>query len=183
MTIAQRIFKWVVCAKRPLLLAKVAEAVALKLTDRSRDADKMPNHSRLIQACRNLVVFDEDDEAVRLAHHTVQQFLLQPPTNGSAPGLQFQLEQADVEVGEICVAYLSFSDFERQITISNPENLLPISAVPGPSAILDRATTTLGLRGVTTSMSKFGNTICSGSTRHQSYEQDVRGRKRAPCGS
>ena len=113
------------------------------------------------------MVFDEDDETVRLAHHTVQQFLLQPPTNSSAPGFHFQLEQADVEVGEICVAYLSFSDFERQITISNPQNLLPISAMPGPSAILNRATTTLGLRGVTASMFKFGQIICSGSTRHQ----------------
>ncbi|KAH0556319.1 hypothetical protein GP486_005756, partial [Trichoglossum hirsutum] len=167
MALAQRIFKWIVCAKRPLLLAELAEAVSFEPTDRSWDADKIPNHSRLIQACRNLVVFDEDDETVRLAHHTVQQFLLQPPANGLARGFHFQLEQADVEVGEICVAYLSFSDFERQIAVSNPENLLPISAVPGPAAILDRATSALGLRGVPASMFKIGHILCSGSTRYQ----------------
>jgi hypothetical protein len=115
-TIAQQIFKWIVCAKRPLLLAEVAEAVAFKPTDQSWDADKIPNHSRLIQACRNLVVFDEDDETVRLAHHTVQQFFLQPPTNGSVPGFHFSSSKLMLRLGKFALrTYHSQTSKDRSL--------------------------------------------------------------------
>ena len=166
-TLAQRIFKWIVCAKRPLLLIELAEAVAFGPTDKLWDATKIPNASRLIQTCGHLVIFDEDDKTVRLAHHTVQQFLLGPPVKDSIPEFHFQLPQADVEAGETCVAYLSFSDFETQITVSEPSNLLLVSSMPGPAAILDRTTSTLGLRDVTIGIFKFTQYIRTGSTRQQ----------------
>ena len=172
-TLAQRIFKWIVCAKRPLLLTELAEAVAFGPTDRSWDATKIPNASRLIQTCGYLVIFDEEDKTVRLAHYTVQQFLLGPPVKDSIPEFHFQLSQADVEAGETCVAYLSFSDFEAQITISEPSNLLPVSAMPGPAAILDRTTSTLGLRDVTIGIFKFTQYIRTGSTRQQMPNFDL----------
>jgi hypothetical protein len=73
MTLAQRIFKWTICAKRPLLITELTEAIAFGPTDRSWDAKKIPDATRSIQACGNLVVLDED-ETVRLAHHSVRQF-------------------------------------------------------------------------------------------------------------
>ena len=172
-TLAQRILKWIICAKRPLLLTELAEAVAFGPTDRSWDATKIPNASRLIQTCGYLVIFDEDDKTVRLAHHTVQQFLLRPPMKDSIPEFHFQLSQADVEAGETCVAYLSFSDFETQITTLEPSNLLLASAIPGPAAILDRTTSTLGLRDVTIGIFKFTQYIRTGSTRQQMPNFDL----------
>jgi hypothetical protein len=157
MTLAQRIFKWIVCAKRPLLLTELAEAIAFGPTDRSWGAMKIPNTSRLVQVCGNLVILDEGDKTVRLAHHTVQQFLLGLPVKDSVPEFHFQLPQADVEAGDVCIAYLSFSDFETQITISEPSSLPLISLMPSPVAILGRTTSTVGLRNVAIGIFKFGH--------------------------
>ena len=165
MALAQRIFKWVVCAKRPLLLCELAEAVAFGPSDKSWDAGKIPTQSRLIQACGNLVVFSEDDKTVRLAHHTVQQFLLGPPIEDSILGFHFQLAQAEVEAGETCVAYLSFTDFESQITKFDSRNIPLASVVPSPASIL---TSTLGLR-----YSIIGRHISIGTTRYQMPNIDI----------
>ncbi|KAI9861085.1 MAG: hypothetical protein M1813_005514 [Trichoglossum hirsutum] len=164
--LAQRIFKWVICAKRPLLITELGEAVAFGPTDLSWDAEGVPSASRLIQACRSLVVFDEDDRTVRLAHHTVQQFLLEPPAEDSIPGFHFQLPQAGVEAGEVCVAYLSFSDFETQITVPRPDVALACN-VPGPVAILDNVTNALGLKYITSSIFRLSRYVRTGNVKQQ----------------
>jgi ankyrin repeat protein len=168
-TLAQRIFKWIVCAKRPLLITELAEAIAFAPSDRSWDPTKIPDHSRLIQACGNLVVFD-DDRTVRLAHHSVQQFLLESPTKDSLPEFHFQRLKASVEAGEICVTYLSFSDFETQITISRPNNL---REAPGPAAILDSIASPLGIRYVTSSIFKLGRYMRTGRVEQQPLTFDL----------
>ncbi len=137
MSLAQRAFKWIICAKRPLVITELTEAIAFQPTDRSWKAEKIPDASRTIQACRNLVVLDETDKTVRLAHHSVRKFLLEAPTQDSIPEFHFKLRRASIEAGELCVAYLSFSDFERQLTTSIPDLCRVTGEVPGPSAILD----------------------------------------------
>ena len=137
MSLAQRAFKWIICAKRPLVITELTEAIAFQPTDRSWKAEKIPDASRTIQACRNLVVLDETDKTVRLAHHSVRKFLLEGPTQESIPEFHFKLRRASIEAGELCVAYLSFSDFERQLTTSIPDLCRVTGEVPGPSAILD----------------------------------------------
>lgn len=121
MSLVQRIFKWIACAKRPLLMEELAEAIAFKPSDLSWDEAKIPDASRLIRACGNLLVLDDDGTA-RFVHHTVQQFLTGLPPGGSIPEFHFAMSKADAEAGEICITYLSFSDFERQVTISRPNN-------------------------------------------------------------
>jgi hypothetical protein len=170
-TLAQRIFKWIVCAKRPLLITELAEAIGFGPSDRSWDPTKIPDLSRLIQACGNLVVLD--DRTVRLAHHTVQQFLLEPPTKDSILEFHFQRSKANVEAGEICVTYLSFSDFETQITISRPNNLLQASKVPGPAAILDSVASPLGVRNVTSGIFKLGQYMRTGRAEQQPLTFDL----------
>lgn len=51
-------------------------------------------------------MFHERDSTVRLAHHTVGQFLDQ--NNGGR-------SQTNIRIGEICLTYLGFSDFETQV--------------------------------------------------------------------
>lgn len=144
---AQKLFKWIICVKRPMLLAELTEAVAFEATDTSWNREKVPDAVRLYQAGGNLVVIDEWDDTVRLAHHTVQQFLLDRPKHQSALAtpFHFQPREADLEAGEICVAYLSFSDFERQISTLRPDNAIPIVTLPLPAAILERTTSKVGL--------------------------------------
>ncbi|KAI9706911.1 MAG: hypothetical protein M1820_004690 [Bogoriella megaspora] len=132
---ARHIFRRIASAKRPLLLAELAEAVAFSPSDKSWDHTKVPHTSHLIQDCGNLLILD-DDGTVRFAHHTVQQFLLGLPPECSISDFHFHSRTADIETGEICITYLSFSDFENQLTIPEPRNAQQASQFPSPYAII-----------------------------------------------
>ncbi|KAL9096562.1 MAG: hypothetical protein Q9165_001049 [Trypethelium subeluteriae] len=133
-TRAQQIFKWIASAKRPLLIAELAEAVAFNRTDQFWDSSKIPHTENLIQGCGNLVVLDDDGTA-RFVHHTVQQFLIVSAPESSLPDFHFQASEADLEAGQTCMTYLMFSDFEKQITIPEPHCAERISRFPSPKAI------------------------------------------------
>jgi len=120
-SMAPKILQWIVCAKRPLTMEELKEAIAFGPVDRSWDASKVPTDSKkLVRACANLITFDDDGNTLRLAHYTIQQFLLSAPADKSFAKFHFSLLEADVEVGKICVTYLSFSDFETQVTRTRP---------------------------------------------------------------
>ena len=120
-TMVKKIFHWTACARRPLLIAELKEAIAFDTTDTSWDIEKIPTDENfIISACGNLVNLD-DDKSIRFAHHTVQQFLIADLEDGiSTHPFNFKLFKADVWVGQICITYLLFSDFETQITTSPP---------------------------------------------------------------
>jgi hypothetical protein len=108
----QRMFKWIVCAREPIKLEELREAVAFTLEDLTYDPGKLPTDmNRLVRACGNLVVIDKESQVIQLAHHTVQQYLLQQDSNP----FQFTIKDANVMAGEFCVAYLSLTNFETQI--------------------------------------------------------------------
>lgn len=79
--------------------------------------ERLPNGIHRVSSwCENLVVLDEEQNLVQFAHHTVLEFLTK---KYHQPGLEifhFDLEDADYFVGEICVTYLSFSDFKTSLT-------------------------------------------------------------------
>lgn len=135
-TLAQQVFKWIICAKRPLTLAELAEAVAFSYNDTSWSEEKIPKPSRLYEACRNLIVLNEEDNTVRLAHHTFKQLLLEQPQRQVVATFHIPLPEANIEVGETCIAYLFFSDFESQITKSNRQ-ILPFSLLQ-PTKIMEQ---------------------------------------------
>ena len=135
--IALRAFKWMVCSRRPMRAEELQEAVAFDGLDHSWDRDKIPDKDLMIETCRGLLVRDNEDGAVRFAHYTVQQYLLSAPTIGT----RFQISprsEAEAYVGEICVIYLSFSDFETQIALRTPKvqlEHLGVLKVGGPFSI------------------------------------------------
>ena len=100
-----------------MMIDELTEAIAIDTTDKCWDSGKMSaDGERLIGHCGNLVVFDQETREVRLAHYTVQQFLLSLPVDMSVAGLHIDLPTATVQLGEACITYLSFSDFETQVT-------------------------------------------------------------------
>jgi ankyrin repeat protein len=118
---ARRMLKWILCARRPICIEELREAVALDLGDSCLDEDKLPSGDswRLIQMCGNLTILNREDSTVRLAHHTVKQFLLsQCDLVTLSPTLLAGATMQDIqaEVGQLCITYLCFSDFETQIT-------------------------------------------------------------------
>ncbi|KAL8848572.1 MAG: hypothetical protein Q9221_006405 [Calogaya cf. arnoldii] len=70
-----------------------------------------------VDSCKGLVVWDRGDGIVRFAHHTVQQFLLSSPTGKQESNLRCNNIVAELYVGEMCLTYLLFSDFETQIQV------------------------------------------------------------------
>jgi ankyrin repeat protein len=118
---ARKMFKWILCAQRPLRIEELREAVALDLGDSCLDEDKLPSGDswRLIQMCGNLAILSREDSTVRLAHHTVKQFLVsQRNLVPTSPSLLAgaSLKDIELEIGQLCITYLCFSDFETQIT-------------------------------------------------------------------
>jgi len=69
----QRMFNWIIAARRPLQVDEMREAIALTIDDKQFDSTKIPNNlQRLVHACGNLVLIDEDTQNVQLAHYTVE---------------------------------------------------------------------------------------------------------------
>lgn len=117
---ALRAFKWTVCSRRPMKAKELREAVAFVSSDMSWDIDKIPDENFMIEACRGLLVRDEEDRTVRFAHHTVHQYLLSAPAIMTQEGSCFAMpphSEAETFVGQVCIAYLCFSDFETQIAL------------------------------------------------------------------
>ena len=112
---------WIAAAKRPLQIDELQEAVAFDKSDKIWDLEKVPDSRIIKRSCRNLIVFDDDD-SVRFAHHTVLQFILSRSNHVTAsPQHCFDLLSANGLVAGTCIAYLSFSDFETQLTLRPPE--------------------------------------------------------------
>ena len=119
--LARKIFQWVTVALRPLHVEELKEAVAFSPQDTCWEEDKIPNEDLMFESCRGLIIKDEDDGTVHFAHHTVRQYLI----GGLATKVDLYFEvltqDADIFAGLTCVAYLSFSDFETQLTSSTPK--------------------------------------------------------------
>jgi hypothetical protein len=128
-------FQWIVFARRPLRSSELREAIAFTIEDRQRDSSKIPNNlQRLVRACGNLILIDEDTDNVQLAHYSVQQYLLDQH-RPSFSGLRISKEEADAKLGEVCLAYLGFSDFETQVTMHTD------TVTPSMAALEDIITT------------------------------------------
>jgi len=118
----RKIFLWISCARRPLKIEEIEEAVAVDKTDRHLHIERIAHNAgeRLVSACGNLITFNEHDHTVSFAHYTIKQYLYTEAQSGlhTCTGntcIHFEQRTAHHEIGEICVAYLLFSDFETQL--------------------------------------------------------------------
>lgn len=110
-------------------MSEAREAIAFTIRDDHFDAAKLPNDlRRLMRASGNLIIIDEVTQNVQLAHYTVQQYLLQDQSSTRSFFCN-TLKEAHIQVGYICLAYLSFSDFEQQITRYHESGITPNLAV------------------------------------------------------
>ena len=134
--LAQRMFKWAMAAKRPLHVEEFREAVAFEADDKSRSEDKIPHQDLMFECCKGLIIKDEDDQTVRFAHHTVQQYLTGGLSTEDKRLFNFSIAEAETFAGQICVTYLLFSDFETQVTPSPPKLTLGNAGVLRPGGPL-----------------------------------------------
>lgn len=152
-TTALKTMMWMVCSRRLLRVEELQEAVAFNSHDRSWTADKIPDADRMIKSCHGLVVRDTENDNVRLAHHTVQQYLVsaqgRPPntdseafgkTTASTAGVHFWPElhkfrcdprSAEVLAGTLCMTYLCFSDFSTAVSRIRDDKKIDLAAAFG----------------------------------------------------
>jgi hypothetical protein len=75
-------FRWIIFAKRLLKVDELREAIAFDIDDTEWDHAKIPNELlRLLRACGNLILINDETQEVQLAHYTVEQYLLNRKTN------------------------------------------------------------------------------------------------------
>lgn len=134
---ALKVLKWVSFAKRPLHIEELREAVAFRSTDTKWDADKKPQRDFIVGCCANLIVLDPIDNCVRFAHSSVKQYLEEDGKRifeeRSVPGYSTE-ESGDLECGEYCITYLSFSDFSLQLSKISPKKTAV--AIPSPYSVV-----------------------------------------------
>ncbi|RAH73770.1 uncharacterized protein BO66DRAFT_408681 [Aspergillus aculeatinus CBS 121060] len=111
---AAKVLKWVSFATRPLHIDELKEAVAFDLHDTRWDHEKVPQDEFVLGCCANLVVQDPTDGCVRFAHSSVKKFLLSHRADHETRYLESEA-RGNLQCGEFCVAYLSFSNFSLQV--------------------------------------------------------------------
>ena len=146
-----KVMMWITCARRPMRLVELQEAVAFDSADKRWNIDRIPDGDKIIRSCLGLVVRDSDDGHVRLAHHTVHQYLVSPhesvrgtnfgePTTGAHSWPELQSFRSDHSIAEklagmMCMTYLSFSDFETSVGFKKRVDLTAAFKDRGPVSI------------------------------------------------
>ncbi|KAI0439897.1 hypothetical protein F4803DRAFT_529395 [Xylaria telfairii] len=133
----QKVLPWIAAAVRPLSLEELREAVAIEIGQKYTKPERLCNNiNSIISSCENLLHIDEEDGSVQFAHHSIKQFLVEPPSphqqlkDNDLRVFHIDLDEADHLIGEICVTYLHFSDFQtalsqrpKPITLPNPQDI------------------------------------------------------------
>ena len=114
--ICKRIFLWVATAKRPLTLEELREAIGIEPLQQNWDSSRFVNDmSQAIECCGSLVFVEEEHQAVHFTHYSVKQYLLSKTIGASLRPYYMDLEKCNAEVGIVCVTYLNFGIFSRQV--------------------------------------------------------------------
>jgi hypothetical protein len=123
--------KWISYATRPLHIEELREAIAFDLHDTIWDYGKIPSRDFCMGCCSNLAVLDSNDNCVYFAHSSVKQYL-EKHIAGRTPRYSNSPLQGDLECGEFCVTYLSFSNFGLELGkvefVSNPISPMVLAA-------------------------------------------------------
>lgn len=113
------LFRWICGARRSLRLDELEHAIGVDVDDKYLHSDRTATGAgmRIVGKCNNLVVYNEATATVGFAHHTIQQYLLENSMDNTKIPQTLRLDPLLVEIflARICLAYLSFSDFETQI--------------------------------------------------------------------
>ena len=98
----ERIFKWLTCARRPLLAEELQEAVASTEMTTVGLLTRFPTSLPYCRLVRTLCFRS------KTVHHSVLKFLLAERTELTPNPFHFKLLAANNLAAEVCVAYLSF---------------------------------------------------------------------------
>jgi hypothetical protein len=116
-----RVLRYVYEAKSPLTIDALGEALATDPDTGELRYGHIPAHTVILHSGANLMIFDEVERLVIPAHHSVRKFL----NSSKAPILEeldsLELDDAILNLGEICIAHLIWNTSFPEIEIKRPE--------------------------------------------------------------
>ncbi|KAJ5970321.1 uncharacterized protein N7479_000239 [Penicillium vulpinum] len=113
--------------KRSLTVMEYQEALSLSPGQTTLDSQKFPNDmDKVIRNCCGLIFVDEEDSTVHYVHHSVKQHLFNTYHSSSE---EFDTKKLDQHLGLLCMTYLDFNTFKRQISKVAEGSNTPITPV------------------------------------------------------
>lgn len=101
--LALRVLLWLVKARRTLTVKEIQIAVSVEQGQLEIDELDLPDKSTLLDVCASLVAIDDNSGTIRLAHLTVQEYLLRNSVIAA--------DDAEFTLAKTCLTYLSFDTF------------------------------------------------------------------------
>ena len=116
----RKVFQWLLCVRRPILLKELREAVSLSPGDTNLNQQKFPDPEKLIRCCGNLIRIEGDRQVVTIAHHTIQKYLLETQQENRKDEFNvLELSDPDTYVAEVCVTFIMLADFKTTLAKSS----------------------------------------------------------------
>ncbi|KAL8736998.1 MAG: hypothetical protein Q9181_002122 [Wetmoreana brouardii] len=114
--VGRQIFHWIAIAKRPLTVEELREAIGTKpLQETWSDDSYINDMKKAIACCGNLVFIEEEQQTVHFTHGSVKQYFLSDAVQKSLTKHFVDLKKADEDAGAVCITYLNFPVFNRQV--------------------------------------------------------------------
>lgn len=127
------------CVRRPLSLEEIVQAISLSPDQHYIIPERYVNDVRRIPSWfYGLIMCDEEYDIVQFPHATVKEFLLDVAVDSSNKTFHVDHDEANLEIGELCVTYLNFNDFKKDL-IRKPQNSTRISPEDIAHAALQNA--------------------------------------------
>ena len=122
--LGMQIFRWVSVAKHPLTVEELREAMGTRPLQKAWDDSTYINDmKKAVACCGNLVFIEEEQQTVHFTHSSVKKYLLSSVAQESLSKYHIDLEKADEDAGAICVTYLNFPVFNRQVARSTGKSV------------------------------------------------------------
>jgi ankyrin repeat protein len=110
---AIKVLQWCGVTREALTTEEFREVLSISPEQNSLDRGNLPNDiNRIIADCCGLVFVEEEESTVHYVHHSVRTHLF--AEHGPHSG-QFNEVDVDKHFGYLCMTYLAFNDFKRQI--------------------------------------------------------------------
>ncbi|KAJ5717688.1 hypothetical protein N7488_003334 [Penicillium malachiteum] len=117
---AIRVLKFCGVMKRPLTAMEYQEVLGIFPGQKSLERGKLPNDvDKILSDCCGLISIDEGESTVHYVHHSVKQHLF---ATDSPRSEEFNFQKLDWHAGVLCMTYLDFSDFKRQLSNARPSS-------------------------------------------------------------
>jgi hypothetical protein len=111
------ILESVAVARQPLTAEQLREVLAVVPGNTDWNPNRLLNDIQsTLACCGGLIIMDEEEDTIRLIHHSVKSFLTHQPSDEQA--FTFDLHGANHRMGELILTYLNYNVFETQISMN-----------------------------------------------------------------